>query len=993
MGLNFYNKFKKYDNCAPAGVLLPQIKIEKEWYEKVGLEDGASNVDFLKKLCNKGFVDRGISKLENKQEYIDRTKYELEVFEELSFIDYVLLNWSVLSWCHENKIPIGLSRGSAAGSLVLYLIGVTGIDPIKHGLYFERFVSKSRSRKIEKNGTTYLDGSLLADVDNDIAFDKRYEVIEFIKQKHPNRTCHILNLSSLSGKICIKEVGKIVAEYSEETMNEVSDLIPKHFGKVAKFKDAVKEEPKFGKWAERNQEVFDIAVKLEGLIKNVGVHASGILISNKELTDICPVQKTKEGALVSCYDMYLAAELAVKFDILGLKTLTVIKDCCDHIGKDIDEIDFYDPDIYKHFQVLDTKEGLFQIEADTNYRVCRDVKPRNVDELAAVVSLARPGALAFVDTYAQYVETGKIEEVDIESDKLKEIIRETGNTIIFQETLMQIAHRVFGLTLEQAESLRRSIGKKVREKMLEFEEIIKQKGEELGIPKSAKFYWDALIASADYSFNKCVFEEELVELEGGRKIMLKDVKIGDRIKAFDTSNQEDIIVTVKNVYKNKQYLYETTVESGKTIRTSIDHKFLGKDWVMRPLHYYYSFYPRQMPDCITDAPHLFDEVVMIERWSDEKMNTIDLEVDHPDHNFYCNGFVVSNSHAVSYAALAAKTVYLKFNHTLEFFAALLRNSKYEQDPFEIIDKVSKELKIFGIKLLPPDLSKSDMDFKVEGENIRYGLNSIKGVSEKKLQALLDFREVETDNKFDVFVAAKNAGLDIGVLSSLIQAGTLNSFNDDRARMVYEAQVFNILTDREKRNFVNLGAKYNYDIFHIWKNEVNGPNIGDDQKPLIKESRKKTIQEKTAKYKQIYEKNKQNKDFANWYFERKLLGFCYTNRLKDLYQKSERYLGLEEAINEFNGSRFYVIGVVKECKIYTSKKSGKKYMRINLSDEFADLTCFVWQEKMLQLTADGVNIDKESIISAEVQKMDGDGASVQSVAVLDDKIFMKLSDVK
>lgn len=853
MGLNFYSKFKKYDNCAPAGVLLPQIKIEKEWYEKVGLEDGASNVDFLKKLCNKGFIDRGISNLENKQEYIDRTKYELEVFEELSFIDYVLLNWSVLSWCHENKIPIGLSRGSAAGSLVLYLIGVTGIDPIKHGLYFERFVSKSRSRKIEKNGTTYLDGSLLADVDNDIAFDKRHEVIEFIKQKHPNRTCHILNLSSLSGKICIKEVGKIVAEYSEETMNEVSDLIPKHFGKVAKFKDAVKEEPKFGKWAERNQEVFDIAVKLEGLIKNVGVHASGILISNKELTDICPVQKTKEGALVSCYDMYLAAELAVKFDILGLKTLTVIKDCCDHIGKDIDEIDFYDPDIYKHFQVLDTKEGLFQIEADTNYRVCRDVKPRNVDELAAVVSLARPGALAFVDTYAQYVETGEIEEVDIESDKLKEIIRETGNTIIFQETLMQIAHRVFELTLEQAEMLRRATGKKVREKMLEFEEIIKQKGEELGIPKSAKFYWDALIASADYSFNK--------------------------------------------------------------------------------------------------------------------------------------------SHAVSYAALAAKTVYLKFNHTLEFFAALLRNSKYEQDPFEIIDKVSKELKIFGIKLLPPDLSKSDMDFKVEGENIRYGLNSIKGVSEKKLQALLDFREVETDNKFDVFVAAKNAGLDIGVLSSLIQAGTLNSFNDDRARMVYEAQVFNILTDREKRNFVNLGAKYNYDIFHIWKNEVNGPNIGDDQKPLIKESRKKTIQEKTAKYKQIYEKNKQNKDFANWYFERKLLGFCYTNRLKDLYQKSERYLGLEEAINEFNGSRFYVIGVVKECKTYTSKKSGKKYMRINLSDEFADLTCFVWQEKMLQLTADGVNIDKESIISAEVQKMDGDGASVQSVAVLDDKIFMKLSDVK
>ena len=166
------------DAC-PAGVRLPEIKIDKRFYELLDLEHDISNFDFLKRLCWEGIKKRGINKLENKDSYYERAKEELDILEELGFVDYILLNWDVHNFCEENDIPTGPGRGSAAGSLVLYLIGVTNINPVKYDLYFERFVSKSRAKKIKGNdGLTYLDGSLLADIDNDISYEKRSQVVQ-----------------------------------------------------------------------------------------------------------------------------------------------------------------------------------------------------------------------------------------------------------------------------------------------------------------------------------------------------------------------------------------------------------------------------------------------------------------------------------------------------------------------------------------------------------------------------------------------------------------------------------------------------------------------------------------------------------------------------------------------------------------------------------------------------------------------------------------------
>ncbi len=252
---------------------------------------------------------------------------------------------------------------------MLYLIGVTKVDPVKYELFFERFVSKSRAKKIEKDGITYLDGSLLADIDNDISYERRQEVIKYIENKYPGRTSKILTLNTLSGKLCIKECGKIAGNYSEQDVNIVSDTIPKRFGKVAPLIEAYQESDSFSAWADNNKTIFSIARKLEGLNKNTGVHPSGIAISYQKLEDICPVQLTNDGALVSGYDMNWVAELMVKFDILGLRTLSVIYDVCTQLGINIESIDPNDKEIYKNFKNLNQPQGFFRREAHPNFTV------------------------------------------------------------------------------------------------------------------------------------------------------------------------------------------------------------------------------------------------------------------------------------------------------------------------------------------------------------------------------------------------------------------------------------------------------------------------------------------------------------------------------------------------------------------------------------------------------------------------------------------------
>jgi len=859
--MSFFEGFTHYEGACPPGVRLPEIKIEDRFYERLGVESTISNFDFLKRLCWEGIKKRGINNFKNKESYYERAKQELDILDDLGFVDYILLNWDVHNFCGENDIPTGPGRGSAAGSLVLYLIEVTNIDPVKYDLYFERFVSKSRARKIEGDGVTYLDGSLLADIDNDISYERRQEVVSFIERRYPARTCNILTLNTLSSKLCIKECGKIVGNYSEQDVNIVSDYIPKKFGKVAPLDEANEESEKFQDWVTDNPATFKVAKKLEGLNKNTGVHPSGIAISFQKLEEICPLQSTNDGGLVSGYDMNWVAELMVKFDILGLRTLSVIYDVCNTLDLDVDSISVEKKEVFKPLRDgLRCPHGLFQIEADTNFKVCRKVKPNNLEMLSAVVAIGRPGALDFMDSFVKFASTGESQSVHPFFD---DILSYTGGIPLYQEQLMKMAVKV-GFSLDEAEQLRRIVGKKKVEEMSTWKSKIEQKIIENNFPHEAgEVLWKVAEDSANYSFNK--------------------------------------------------------------------------------------------------------------------------------------------SHSISYATLAAWTTYLKFKYPLQFFQSLLKMTKFEPSPYDEICKISQELPYFDIKLLPPDLIKSDMDFTIEGKNIRYGLNSIKGISEKSLQNLKDFRDSERSNKYDIFLTAKSAGLNIGTLSALIQAGAMSSCsNGSRSLLVLEAQAFNILTDREKRNFVEMGEKKNYQLLDCIAETQRTKMLGDDGRILMPEKRFGTFKKKYGAYKKIYLQNKSHEQFANWYFERKLLGYSYTYKLTEVFRDADvNNLLYATEMEERDRGKF--IGVVQDV-IKRRSRNGNDYIRFTVSDETATTDGLLlngrsqvngrWQQnnRVDRFLEKNKLPKKDSIVVFTARKGD-DILFLDNISVIDEQIYMKLGDIK
>jgi DNA-directed DNA polymerase III PolC len=849
-----FNPYKPYDTPFPVGVKLPQIKIEKKYYEEVSCSDLEDNYQFLRKLCFAKVKEKEIDKLENAQVYYDRLKEELTIFKDLGFVDYILLNWDILNYCKENDIPTGAGRGSAAGSLVLYVIGVTNIDPIEYDLFFERFVSKSRARKIEHNGETYLDGSLLADVDNDISYDRRAEVINYIEKKFKGRTSKILTLNTLSSKLCMKECGKIVGELNETEVNQISDTIPKHFGIVAKLNIAYDESETFKGHADKHPKVFSIAKKLEGLNKNTGVHPSGICISYFDLEDIMPLQTTNDGALVSAYDMNDVSSLSVKFDILGLRTLSVVHDVCKRLEIDASEIDPHDPLIYTALASLRCPQGLFQIEADTNFKVCQQIAPRNLEQLSAVVAIARPGALDFKDRYATYVRSGESQSVH---EFFDDILSYTGGIPLYQEQLMKMAVKV-GFSLDEAEQLRRIVGKKKVDQMPAWKAKIEKKISDQNLDRAiGEVLWSVAEDSANYSFNK--------------------------------------------------------------------------------------------------------------------------------------------SHSISYAYLAALTIYLKFKYPQEFFLSLLKYSQYEPSPHEEIAKISQELPQFDITLLSPDLNKSDIDFKIEGKNIRYGLNSIKGVSEKVLEALLEFREDSFGNKYEVFISAKQAGLNIGTLSALIQAGLLDSFVEkSRSRLVLEAQTFNILTDREKRNFIALGDKYNFDILESIHDVKKSDSVGDDNRKMFTEKRFETFKKKFQPYKDIYSMNIEHIKYANWFFEEKLLGYSYSHNVREVFNHGEDFSSAMDIKDMEQRRNVKFVGILTDILRRTSR-NGNKYARFVLQDEGGVVDgLFLDSARDARLTNyldSGKKLPQKGDIVIIHGSVGDDVVFIDKVFPLKDKIYMKLSDVK
>ena len=567
-----------------------------------------------------------------------------------------------------------------------------------------------------------------------------------------------------------------------------------------------------------------------------------------------PLQITNDGSLISAYDMNDVSSLSVKFDILGLRTLSVVHDVCKRIGVNAADIDPHGPTIYTALSCLRSPQGLFQIEADTNFKVCKLISPQNLEQLSAVVAIARPGALDFKDAYATYVRTGEFQSVHNYFD---DILSYTGGIPLYQEQLMKMAVKV-GFSLDESEQLRRIVGKKKVDKMPEWKAKIDEKIKENKLdPEIAEVLWKVAEDSANYSFNK--------------------------------------------------------------------------------------------------------------------------------------------SHSISYAYLAAVTVYLKFNYPQQFFLSLLKYAKFEPNSHEEIAKISQELSHFDIELLQPDLNKSDIDFKIEGKNIRYGLNSIKGVSTKVLESLLEFREDSFSNKYEVFLAAKQAGLNIGTLSALAQAGLLDSFvKHNRPRLVLEAQTFNVLTDREKRNLVAMGANYDYDIITAIHDVKKQDMVADDNRKMFTDKRFETFKKKYRPYKEIYEMNKEHIKYANWYFEEKLLGYSYSHNIREIFSYGEDFNSADEIKDFSPRDRVKFVGSLTDI-MKRKSRNGNDYAKLTMQDESGTLEgLFLDGEREARLTNfldSGKKLPKKGDVVIVFGTKGDDIVFLDKIVPLKDKIYMKLSELK
>ncbi len=511
--MSFLDQIKPYN--IPVlfnGVRLPEFKPTKQQYEDVGIKDTVSNKEFLTQLCRKGFKDKIQGKIDKSLHpvYIARVKEELGIIEGLGFIDYILMVWDICYFCHKNDIPIGPGRGSVSSSLICFLSGITRVDSIKYETFFTRFLNSSRAKSSVIDGVKYIDGSLAPDIDQDICYYRRHEVIAYLNLKYPNRTCKLLNTSTLATKALLKEVYKSYEEASESEANEISDLVEKEHGLNEELKDALSDDPekenkRLKEWAGKHLQVIKIARKLAGLKKSSSIHASAVLIACEEIVNIIPLQLTKneddgEYFISSSCDMYTAQELCLKFDELGLKNISAIHDCCKESGIKPEDIDWEDPVIYQWLQTSKDMYGIFQFQSESQGQIAMKIRPKNFKQIADTLSISRPGASSGLKKYLNYVHHDIYEPIHPVID---DVLKPTGGICLFQEQFLKMLINV-GMSADQAEMARRVLGKKKKEEIPKVKAEIESVCEKNNIEKNVvELLLKIAEESGGYQFSLC----------------------------------------------------------------------------------------------------------------------------------------------------------------------------------------------------------------------------------------------------------------------------------------------------------------------------------------------------------------------------------------------------------------------------------------------------------------------------------------------------------
>ncbi len=452
---------------------------------------GKSREGYLRELCLEGFRRRYG---ENPEPALgERLDYELGVLEKLGFTSYFLIVWDFINYAKQRGIPVGPGRGSAAGSMVAYVLGITDLDPVRYGLIFERFLNPERVSP--------------PDIDVDFCQARRGEVIEYVRQKYGERcVSQIVTFNQLGAKSVVRDVARVLGmSYGEG--DRIAKMIPNELNitlttareKNPELREAIEKEPS-------TQQVWSYSTILEGLSRNAGIHAAGVVIADRDLSDMVPLCRGKENEVVTQYSMEPLTELGMlKMDFLGLKTLTVIRDAEELIRRRVPDFsaEAVAVDDQAAFDVLNRGEtvGIFQFEGGMS-RYCKNFGFTSLDDMNALCALYRPGPMALIP---DYIKRKKGEtKINYDHPLLEKITRETYGILVYQEQVQQAANLLAGYSLGQADLLRRAMGKKDKEKMAKERKVfIAGCKEHNKIPEAkAEAIFDLLEKFADYGFNK-----------------------------------------------------------------------------------------------------------------------------------------------------------------------------------------------------------------------------------------------------------------------------------------------------------------------------------------------------------------------------------------------------------------------------------------------------------------------------------------------------------
>ena len=427
--------------------------------------------------------------------YEHRLQYELDVIGKLAYTGYFLILWDIIQWSRAKGIPVGPGRGSAAGSLVAYALGLTELDPLRHKLIFERFLNPDRVSP--------------PDIDTDFCMDRRSEVIEYIKQRFgSDRVAQIITFGTLGAKAVVRDVARVL-EHPYQVGDKLSKLIPQHVGMT--LDKALEEEPKLQEELTKSvplQTLWRHAKALEGLNRHASTHAAGLVISPGPMTDFVPLSKTATDDIVTQFSMEdLEAIGLVKFDFLGLRTLTVIDYAVRIIRQTQPEftVPLTRLDDAKTFQLIQSGHtiGVFQLENHGMRSLLQRLHPTTFDDITAVIALYRPGPLesGMVNDYIDR-KHGRL-PIEYEFPELESILKDTYGTIVYQEQVIALSQTLCGMTAAQADLLRRAMGKKKPEEMAKTKAMFVEGAVNRGLPRAAiETLYDKIALFAGYSFNR-----------------------------------------------------------------------------------------------------------------------------------------------------------------------------------------------------------------------------------------------------------------------------------------------------------------------------------------------------------------------------------------------------------------------------------------------------------------------------------------------------------